>query len=493
MSHSPAPPGSPLPPADLTDTGVHRYIHYGRATEQPYIRATKEFLLTAKQAPNPVAVLVCHGMGQQVRYQTISAVADAIRSEAIRNRGHASPVDVRLSEANDDFLPRAELAWVDENGDAHEVHVYEAYWAPLTEGKVSYLDTIKFLVCAALKGLRWSKPLMPSSFKRWMFGDAYDMPLGPATWIGLFIVLAFLLFQVGVIAYVSLALGQQWKQALAQPLPAFTGFWSWLGAMLHWVLALVPGVRATSNAPDWTVVIGWSMLLAEALFVRYFIVEFVGDVAAYISPYKDSKFDDLRHQIRKIGLNVGKVIYGFGEEQATIPAYEHIVMVGHSLGSVLAYDTLNSLIAADEVCEQADQRDVVRRTRALITFGSPLDKTAFIFRIQAKNDEQWIREKLAAAVQPLIVSYPRYRPKSFKWVNIWSPMDIISGSLEYYDRPGVASDHPQHVENILDAEAWVPFYAHVQYWGTRKLREQLYCYVTGTRCPKKVVAQASGT
>jgi hypothetical protein len=268
-----------------------------------------------------------------------------------------------------------------------------------------------------------------------------------------------------------------------------------VAAFWHWLVSLVPGIDFVREGRSWFWVVLWFALLGEVLFVRYFLIEFVGDVAAYISPYKDSKFDDLRHQIRKIGMNVGKLIYGFGEKQASIPYYETVVIVGHSLGSVLAYDTLNSLIAADEVCSEHDKRNVVGRTRGLITFGSPLDKTAFIFRLQAKNDEQWTREKLAAAVQPLIVSYADYRPATFTWVNIWSLMDIISGSLQYYDRPDVLETDANHVQNIPDYQAWVPFYAHVQYWGNKKLSEQLYCFVAGTPCPKKQVsaaAQSSG-
>jgi hypothetical protein len=222
----------------------------------------------------------------------------------------------------------------------------------------------------------------------------------------------------------------------------------------------------------------WLAIIAEAFLARYFIVEFVGDVAAYVSPYKDSKFDQVRHDIRAIGLTVGKVIYGFGTPQVTIPQYRKIVIVGHSLGSVLAYDTFNALINADSVCGEADRREVVKRTRALITFGSPLDKTAFIFRMQAKNHQDWIREQMAASVQPLIVNYKDYRPDTFAWVNIWSPMDIVSGELNYYDDPDLPKDDPLRVINMVDKKAWIPLMAHVQYWNNELLRKQLYRFVS---------------
>jgi hypothetical protein len=191
----------------------------------------------------------------------------------------------------------------------------------------------------------------------------------------------------------------------------------------------------------------------------------VGDVAAYISPYKDSKFDELRQAIQKVGLDVGKIVYGFGKDSSTAPKYEKVIVVGHSLGSVLAYDTLNALINLDNVSSDGQKRDVVGRTRAVVTFGSPLDKTAFIFRMQAKSDEDWIREQMTDSVQPLIVSYAEFRPETLTWVNIWSRMDIISGSLDYYDDPVMPPDLPQHVQNMVDPQANIPLKAHVQYWN----------------------------
>jgi len=316
-----------------------------------------------------------------------------------------------------------------------------------------------------------------------MFGAPKKLTVSWVAWFALWFVLAFLLLQVGVIAYVSLALAQQWKTAISQPLPV-DGITEWF----KWLAALVPAMELAS---DWRSnllhFLFWSLLIAEALFVRYFIIEFVGDVAAYISPYKESKFDELRRQIRKIGLNVGKIVYGFGPKVATVPEYDKVVLVGHSLGSVLAYDTLNALINVDNVCTSTKRRNVVQRTRALITFGSPLDKTAFIFRIQARREEDWIREQLAASVQPLIVSYEDYRPATLTWINIWSPMDIISGSLEYYDDPAGAPTPGQSVQNIRDPQAWVPLAAHAQYWQNEVLRKQLYRYVSETPAAQRVM------
>jgi len=453
-------------------------IHYGSIWNQSLESAREN-------RHGPVAVLVCHGMGQQVRYQTISSLAGAIRLEAAAKGAAVLPVEVHLCEANDDFLARAEVKWIKDER-SHEVHVYEAYWAPLTEGRVTYWDTIKFLIMAACKGLKYSRPFQPAIFQRWVFGGPKKMPVSRIAWFGLIATLACLLIQIGVIAYVSLVLAQQWKTAISQPLPGGD-----ILAWVKWLTTLLPGMQPSlSISGKFIQFLLWILLVAETLFVRYFIVQFVGDVAAYISPYKDSKFDELRHQIRKIGLNVGKIIYGFDSKATTVPAYEKIVVVGHSLGSVLAYDTLNALINLDQVCSAQQQRYVTERTRALITFGSPLDKTAFIFRLQSNNEEDWLREQLAASAQPLIVSYG-YRPATLRWVNIWSPMDIISGSVDYYDDPAQAPTPQQLVENIRDPEARIPFAAHVQYWSGETLRKQIYKYVSET--PSDPLAMSAST
>jgi len=473
----------PAAPRQLTGT---RLIHYGPAWDA----ALEE---THATTGGPVAVLVCHGMGQQVRYETISSVAEAILTEAQAQGSAVSPVEVHLCEENNSLLARAEIQWTDAAQQAHSVHVYEAYWAPLTEGRVSYWDTVKFLLGAAWNGLRYSRPFSPRRFERWMFGGPKPLLIRRATFPALLCAVGFVLMQVAIIGFVLLQLAAQYKAVLAQPVPtvhfhdlsSIHGWWGVLRGWLRWLGPFLPGHAILFHRPlfvrPWWGALAklgvWIAAIAEALIARYFIVEYVGDVTAYVAPYKDSKFDEIRQKIQAVGLSVGKVIYGFGPRSVNVPDYRKILVVGHSLGSVLAYDTLNALINQDNVSAPGARRGVVARTRALVTFGSPLDKTAFIFRMQARNQQDWIREQLAASVQPLIVSYALYRPPGFEWVNIWSPMDIISGELNYYDDPGFPPNHPPCVQNLRDPQANVPVYAHVQYWNNPLLREQLYRFI----------------
>lgn len=87
-----------------------------------------------------------------------------------------------------------------------------------------------------------------------------------------------------------------------------------------------------------------------------------------------------------------------------------------------------------------------------------------------------IRERLASTVQPLIISYPKFR--KLKWINVYSRNDIISGPLELYDLPGFqdlpdAQRPVEAVENVRDKDAAVPIVAHVSYWKNKLVWQKL--------------------
>jgi hypothetical protein len=372
-------------------------------------------------AASPVAMLICHGMGQQVRFETLGQLASSMLTAAEKNGCKAEANGVHLTRSDDSFVARAELRWSTPDGHNREVHLYEAYWAPVTESKVSYADTIRFLFQAAWRGFRCSRFMRASSFERWMFGDMRKVPISAGTQLALIVVALVLAFEVGTIAFVGFRVAAGVKELSSIVWPRMPDLHGAFGSVAYAVLlfclrcvaeVLTPflpeharlfhpvSVGAWLSAAWRTAV--WLVLIAQAFFVRYFLTQYVGDVAAYISPFKDSKYDAIRTQIQQIGLKVGRAIYGFTGVPG-IPDYQRIVVVGHSLGSVLAYDTLNALINTDLVCDPAGRRDVLARTSHLITFGSPLDKTAFLFRNQSNHPKDPLREQLAAGFQPLIV------------------------------------------------------------------------------------------
>jgi hypothetical protein len=422
----------------------------------PGAHAEFKVVKTVRPEPKRVAYIVIHGMGQQVEYETLSQLGELMVDEERKLGTYSAPEGVKVvrvkisSDPNDAPLSRAEFT-VQRNQEQIDVHVYEGYWAPLTEGKISFLETISFLFTAAINGLKSSA--RGAAFKRWMFGDFQDLPIKFGTFYSLFTLL------VGLCAALS-------------PLGLAYYYWQeYQAGKFHWMVI--------SGHP----ILSAALLVALGFYcwaIYYVTVEYAGDVAIYVSAYKVSKFEETRSKIQDAVFKVVRQLYsskagGVGSGFL----YDKVVFVGHSLGSVIAYDMLNAAISWD-LAENANAMRVVERTSALITFGSPLDKTAFLFRTQVSGP-RFLREALAAQRQPLILNYEEFRPKqTFHWTNIYSHADIVSGCLAYYDTPEKAdpamAPEPfrNPVKNVIDWAAWVPVLAHVMYWNDQRLRDELY-------------------
>jgi hypothetical protein len=493
-----------------------------------------------------------------------------------------------------------ELSAFDERGAARDVHVYEAYWAPFTEGRVTLRDVVTFLLGGARDGINqgW-KP-----FRRWLFGQYAHFPSPVRTVLYLIVAAAviislavlntiivtmaaaqapfvshpgwltralfsdvttilnvvlavYLMFGVsvlasmwrhavfgwvsiitcvlalwatitaGVVAVMDVAYhvrsadggsplfgGPRWREfdllvgAALLGVTAVAGviglvrfiwrvkrafadnseqkartFWMLaacvlIGVGVAWVAVWV-GARAFPAAPigPWLrracFGISWPLMVGVAWMVRGFLIQYVGDVAVFVQSNTLDRFYDLRQQIKSCVWKTAHAVY------SQQPAYESIVMVGHSLGSVLIYDTLNQLLSDEVLVSGAPS--VAVRTELLLTFGSPLDKTAFLFGAQGgRGQSKEAREALAAAVQPLI-SRAAVR-EEIPWINIFSSWDLISGSLDYYDLPKDATPPgPARVRNIPDPEATTLLAAHTEYWQNalvyRTILKALHCQV----------------
>lgn len=481
------------------------------------------------QAAKPVAVLVCHGMGQQVPFATLTELADRLSpADSVHQVRHVHFIDA-ANPGRNLWLPRAEIAVTrpgHPQAKGRPVHVYEVYWAPLAEGHVTITDVIRFLGTAGVGGLQLAfKP-----FLRWLFGKDRKFKIPLRTPFGLLSALLLILSLVAINSILTLVAGQHLLSTgslgatsptlvnhltidlgslllvggaagLALRLsakhrrqtigPALnTVAWMLLvgaclalvgiAALMIWHYYALPGIGTPGGAAEATdshvgprkvlVVAVWALALGASWWLRGFFVQYLGDVAIYVDAYKVDKYNKVREQIRQQAYQTACALYGAregtadGAPSAGAPfLYDRIVMVGHSLGSVIAYDALNATLNLDETLAQ--RLAVKQRTGALITFGSPLDKTAFIFHAQLPKNS--LRAALAASVQPLIRDVSAR--SAIQWINLYSPDDVISGKLEFYDYP--FSDMSWRVQNMVDPEATTPAAAHNQYWDNSLLPE----------------------
>lgn len=498
-------------------------------------------------APKPVAIVAVHGMGQQVPFETIDLVHRGLRLEEERVSGAPSGEEAtrprRILHGNQQ-VSRLEVRLQTRDGQARDVHLYEAYWAPLTEGRVGIWDVLRFLLSGGWNGIRNASP----HHARWAFGKFHpvrsqekvrtqlalaagvvlslivlhfavlaaatnvftgedDNVVGffnDLTWaVLLFFILPAALF--GLVLVGAHAAKSEWRRRLFKerdpsgrpPLQsrapgrakvldalAWALFWiacvlllvvtlyTVLGGALHFVHEYPDAngeTRGPSPLPDldgyanlsilqtWQMVAIWGLLFAAAMLVRHVLVQTLGDVAAYVQTHKLDKFNDLRKEIKKSVADVLDAVYS--HQQDGRPAYDSVAIVGHSLGSVVAYNALNDAINRDLLLPAAARRNILGRTRLLLTLGSPLDKIAFVFGTQ-RRETSWARESMAGLAQPLIWDY---RFRTFEWVNLYAPRDIVAGSLELYDAKH-APEGARKVVNVVDVHATTPLLAHVEYW-----------------------------
>lgn len=487
---------------------------------------------TTEEAAGPerIAVFAAHGMGQQIPFQTMDAIASGLLQVA--GASESTPIGTRTvklkdpsgDSAKDLVTQRIEIKSFDAKGQPVEIHVYEGFWAPLTEGKLSARDVILFLLSGAFNGIRkWRGP-----FKRWVFGDIQNLKPSRHTIIHLVtavLALGSLLLFNAVIAAVALGRYLKVKPGSASPWPSepllaainsITWYfciavgiyglliliaiglnkglkpggkrwWILFNGTLWWLFLLLLGITITAGAlvllamasdrlfPEsfqswvrdhpapavpWPVM--WMVLLFISWKVRQFMIQFVGDVAAYISPHKLDRFYEIRVQIRQWVFNIARAVY-------SDPSYQRIGIIGHSLGSVVVYDVLNRLLLDDYL--NGGTLKVADRTKALVTFGSPLDKVAYFFNLQG-HQTTTTREALAASLQPLILDYPLFR--TVKWVNVYSPHDIFAGSLDFYDLESDPHFKNMKIDNKEDPDAQIPLVAHTQYWNGTTIYSELY-------------------
>jgi hypothetical protein len=442
----------------------------------------------APKKPRTIACIVTHGMGQQVPFETVGSIAETFVSG--RTPTHVGANRVQLTESGG-LLPRLELLYKDAEGVSVHLHLYEGYWAPLTEGKVTFYESVRFLLSGAVAGIRTcitNKVGGRASFARWMFGRMIDLPVKPGTLVDLLIVLAVLALGLLLGVAIEARIEHAWQVLRGLHLPHFTlwplpehpfaSSYHAIGFALRWLSELI----------FWHIP-AYLLLALGGIYVyylQYFLVEYVGDVAIYVSSHKVSKFEEVRRAIQNTVFSLGRQVYEARTQlKSGAHLYDEVIIIGHSLGSVISYDLLNQLIVWDQK-ECDGSHDVLRRTKRLITFGSPLDKTAFLFRTQVSPEHHY-REALAAVEQPLILDYG-LRPASFKWINIYSSADIISGELVYYDLPEQASSpvRPRsagpEVNKVINVKATglLPILAHIQYWSKSDLRTTLQQAVWGS-------------
>jgi len=540
-----------------------------------------------------VAILVIHGMGQQKPYETLDSFTRNLM-ESLGNSGPSWVIRPQLDQVADPV--RNSKSWTrasfritppdpanppsftsDPKSSISEISLFEYYWAPITQDKVTYSGSLTFLIKAGLQPFLYlasnvtaiSKAQEQSAVRKGAALDAAKEEGRSAAgkrvpfilikefwrqaclFVPLLLLFVALLFWLKEATFENLAKLTRinWTlvallillairylylyssvQTLFQSLKSKGGWqtsfiWRSLlaGGILFHIFALPLflspllhlsvniGIRLAHYCPFLPALLGhWAAHVNHfadrihfpygtgfkhqlaavlffdpslarysgqlvtallALFVRFILIDYVGDVAVYANTSQFSKSYAVRSQIiDECSAAVSEIL------RSTTPKYDRVLIAAHSLGSVIAYDTMNNLLdmARSSTAVGSLQPQQLASLRGLITFGCPLNKIYYFFREQddpklALRDQTLdllygFRSAIPAEVDSSLAFRYDEVPgswfkaeeelkKGFRWINAYSLGDPISGRIVFYK-----------VDSQKRFEYPWPFFAHISYW-----------------------------
>ncbi len=444
------------------------------------------------------AVVAVHGIGQHQPYEMAGALADGLVRVAEKQGASATVEQIVPKPQPGTDPPPGRIYRVVTSADPNTfVDVYEAYWAPLAAGLTSFLGIVWWLFINTFIPSRImrrpnSKTLFDVTVSvvalvliaaayYWLFGallqatqaviqklDGRSIVYTPQFSFDLSHGVSRTLTSLQILngswaAPSKLPLGTLSVGSLGQVLSPVT---------LAWLLATAAGVYAlfqfvyragqlvtdlsefSRRAPANLIILAASAgvyLLALGsvtpqfftygyiyiayrlvnLWVRKYFVDYIGDIEVYVSrDSKNTRFT-AREQIR------GRAVDAIRAALTSREDYAEVLVLGHSLGSVVGLDALR------EVRRQAGTAltlDQFRRLTAFVTFGSPLEKTRFFFdRISPDDGGRWIEFLLEIqqtfvlrVPAPVVVPGPGQEHR-IRWYNFWYFADLIANSLESYN------------------------------------------------------------
>jgi hypothetical protein len=215
-------------------------------------------------------------------------------------------------------------------------------------------------------------------------------------------------------------------------------------------------------------VLGYIALAGLVFLINRFLTTAIGDLTVYLGSDNLSTNFAARSQILEECTQT--VCELLGSQVDLVPdhtpsRYDRVIIAAHSLGSIIAYDTLNDLMAQNMASAPPDQP--LKRVSALFTFGCPLNKVYYFFRTRT-SPKTYVLDEILYALHSFrqrnsppagVLPSPDPFHPNFEWLNAWCPMDVISGRMLFY----------QADQNQIVKQGFEPATAHIGYWKNPKL------------------------
>jgi hypothetical protein len=195
------------------------------------------------------------------------------------------------------------------------------------------------------------------------------------------------------------------------------------------------------------------VLLPVTLIVGHRLKQFLSDYLGDVQQYVTFEETDIKYQRRTniLDRTVSMLRHVLQDEKC-----RRVIVIAHSLGSVIAYDSLLELqrsnlalkagtnqqanLPAPELgiaAPQKPQQLALEKIEHFVTMGSPIDKTQYFFATLRSRVSRYV--ETIEAIRGNISTPPFTIPKEgqeaqvwlpqIHWVNYWDQADVISGPI----------------------------------------------------------------
>ncbi len=335
------------------------------------------------------------------------------------------------------------------SGNATVRHFFEALWSPLAKHKVPVLRVTAWLISASLHPARFRARHSPDTkknadaiplivlgaalaFLSLVGGFALGMSLATA---GLAWAAPISLEQVGEVSCLVLLAWSAWanrtafsrkslaSETLTKPIVAADIVLAGVAMCAVW--AFISDVMKHGFGIVLLLLVGLAFVVRIGIFalsLRHRIADSIADV--YIATRDD--INDPAYRIREsITEQVADLLHSVlvAEHQTHEPRYRKILVLGHSLGSLIALDAIRRL--HERYLADGAAPPPLDRLFAFVTYGSPLQKLGVLGGLDGlprSTFERILREKTRSTFDP-------NQPGSAVWANYWFLEDPISDPL----------------------------------------------------------------
>ncbi|MFT4954917.1 MAG: hypothetical protein ACI8U3_001291 [Brevundimonas sp.] len=443
---------------------------------------------TIEAGPRHTSILYFHGMGTPKRYEELTRVLDSLDRFA-----EAANDDLRIGRLREQIVKlEPSRAGVDEpvayiafsrllevpNKGKRRVglfRLYESYWSPQAAGGVSPLSVLLWVIgrirnpfavllrpwrahqrlaLTFLYRLAFDRRKIPvARFQRLMtsyrsFEGMDQRRLHPAGWFHEFLRSVTAATDDKAEAAQLAADARAWRRSLIAAQLQVLVVAVFVAALLFGVATLaiavlvalfqiigLPLAYASGLEARNAILPGWILLGAAiglplgAVGVSAFFRNFLSDVVFWTTIFEK----DVRYQKRRDILKAceATLIHALSDPQC-----ERVVIVAHSLGTAIAYETLLNLGRRSRAQENRDAlanglrlEPLFSKLSHFVTFGSPIDRIAYFFSLQYSRYHRFNRvvDDLRGTVSdsPFRVQ----KARTLQWINIRDAADPVASRL----------------------------------------------------------------